>query len=91
MFQLFALHSQNLCGVYSTCDSFKCEKTVLELRGEGEITDSSPSLHNITKFGNVQISPQGILGNSIAFDGNGDYLIVPNSSDFDFLKDSKLG
>lgn len=48
--------------------------------------DSSTRSHSINAFGNVQIdTAQSKLGNfSIFFDGKGDYLTIPDSSDWSF-------
>jgi hypothetical protein len=50
------------------------------------ITDSSLTPKTVTAFGNAQISTaeSKFGGASIAFDGTGDYLTVPNSSDLQF-------
>jgi hypothetical protein len=54
--------------------------------GSTVITDSSGSPKTVTAFGNAQISTaqSKFGGSSIAFDGNGDYLNIPRSSQFDF-------
>ena len=48
--------------------------------GSTTITDSSPSPKTVTAVGNAQISTaqSKFGGSSIAFDGTGDYLSVPN-------------
>jgi len=54
--------------------------------GTGQsFSDSSPSKHTITANGNVTHSDaqSKFSGGSIYFDGTGDYLTVPASSDFD--------
>jgi hypothetical protein len=52
--------------------------------GSTTITDSSGSPKTVTAFGNAQISTaqSKFGGASIAFDGNGDYLTVPDSTAF---------
>jgi YD repeat-containing protein len=64
---------------------------VLLLHGNGSngsttIVDSSLSQRAFTLAGNVQISSAQSMfgGSSIAFDGSGDYLSIPYSSDFAF-------
>jgi hypothetical protein len=54
--------------------------------GSTTIVDSSLSPKTVTAFGNTQISTaqSKFGGASIAFDGNGDYLQSPTSSDFAF-------
>lgn len=54
--------------------------------GSTTITDSSPSPKTVTAFGNAQISTaqSKFGGASIAFDGTGDWLQVPDSNDFTF-------
>ena len=63
----------------------------LLLRGNGTngstaMLDSSSNNHAITVSGNAQISTNQSKfgGSSILFDGAGDYIAVPASSDFDF-------
>ena len=48
--------------------------------------DSSPSKHTITASGHTTHSntQSKFAGGSIYFDGNGDYLTIPDSSDWDF-------
>jgi hypothetical protein len=57
--------------------------------GSTQIIDSSPSPKTVTVFGNAQISTaqSKFGGASIAFDGNGDYLSVPDSADWDVSGD----
>jgi len=57
--------------------------------GSTIFTDSSASPHTITANGNSQISTaQNKFGGSSGyFDGTGDYLVIPDSSDFDFGTD----
>ena len=54
--------------------------------GSTTITDSSPSPKTVTAVGNAQISTaqSKFGGSSIAFDGTGDYLTPPTSTDFQF-------
>ena len=54
--------------------------------GSTTIVDSSPSPKTVTAFGDAQISTaqSKFGGASIAFDGTGDGLTVPDSSDFNF-------
>lgn len=54
--------------------------------GSTTFTDSSASARTVTGFGSAQISTarSKFGGASISFDGNGDYLTVPHSTDFDF-------
>jgi hypothetical protein len=54
--------------------------------GSTTIIDSSPSPKTVTAVGNAQISSaqNKFSGASIAFDGNGDYLTVPDNADFEF-------
>ena len=56
------------------------------INGSTSITDNSPSPKTVTAVGNAQISTaqSKFDGASIAFDGTGDYLIVPANSDFVF-------
>jgi len=66
----------------------------LLLKGEGTngsttILDSSSNNLSVTAIGDAQIStavntPFGTGDGVLAFDGTGDYLTVPSSSDFDF-------
>lgn len=65
--------------------------TTLLLRGEGSngstsIIDSSVNNSTISRFGNTMISTAQSKygGSSIYFDGNGDYLTIPNSTNYDF-------
>ena len=53
--------------------------------GSTTITDSSLTPKTVTAVGNAQISTaqSKFGGASIAFDGNGDYLTVPDSPDWD--------
>lgn len=57
--------------------------------GSTTITDSSPSPKTVTAFGNAQISTaqSKFGGSSIAFDGNGDYLSIPDNDDWDISGD----
>jgi len=52
--------------------------------GSTTITDNSPTPKTVTAVGNAQISTaqSKFGGASIAFDGDGDYLTVPNNSQF---------
>lgn len=54
--------------------------------GSTTIVDSSPSPKAITALGNAKISTaqSKFGGSSILFDGNGDKLTIPQSSDFEF-------
>lgn len=54
--------------------------------GSTTFTDNSPTPKTVTANGNAQISTaQSKFGGSSAlFDGTGDYLSIPSSSDFDF-------
>jgi hypothetical protein len=54
--------------------------------GSTTIVDSSPSPKTVTAVGNAQISTaqSKFGGASIAFDGTGDYLTVPDNADFEF-------
>jgi hypothetical protein len=54
--------------------------------GSTTITDSSPTPKTVTAAGNAQISTaqSKFGGASLAFDGTGDYLTTPHSSEFDF-------
>ena len=54
--------------------------------GSTTITDSSLTPKTVTAVGNAQISTaqSKFGGSSIAFDGTGDYLETPNSTDFAF-------
>lgn len=57
--------------------------------GSTTITDNSPSPKTVTAVGNAQISTaQNKFGSaSIAFDGNGDYLTIPDSTAWDLPGD----
>jgi hypothetical protein len=57
--------------------------------GSTTITDSSLTPKTVTANGNAQISTvqSKFGGASIAFDGTGDYLTIPNGSDFSFGAD----
>ena len=57
--------------------------------GSTTITDSSPTPKAVTAVGNAQISTaqSKFGGASIAFDGNGDYLSIPFSTDFQIAGD----
>lgn len=57
--------------------------------GSTTITDSSPSPKTVTAVGNAQISTaqSKFGGTSIAFDGTGDYLTIPDSVDFFYPAD----
>ncbi len=52
--------------------------------GSTTFTDTSPSAHTVTANGNVQIdTSQSAVGTSSGlFDGNGDWLSIPDSDDF---------
>jgi hypothetical protein len=54
--------------------------------GSTTITDSSPTPKTVTAVGNAQISTaqSKFGGGSIAFDGTGDYLSLPESNGFTF-------
>lgn len=54
--------------------------------GSTTITDSSPSNKAVTAYGNARISTSQSKfgGSSMYFDGNGDYLQIPNNSIFNF-------
>jgi hypothetical protein len=54
--------------------------------GSTTITDSSPTPKTVTAVGNAQISTaqSKFGGASIAFDGTGDYLTVPDNADFEY-------
>jgi len=54
--------------------------------GSTTIVDSSPSPKTVTAVGNAQISTaqSKFGGASLAFDGNGDYLTVPDNADYAF-------
>jgi hypothetical protein len=54
--------------------------------GSTTIIDSSPSPKTVTAVGDAQISTtqSKFGGASIAFDGTGDYLTVPDNADFEF-------
>lgn len=56
-------------------------KTVLMLHGDG---DSSETSKSFTVYGNPQITDTIKFSQSGVFDGNGDYLSVADSSDWDF-------
>ena len=63
--------------------------TVLYIKGDEiasstSIKDSSFSGKAITANGNARTSGTGKIGNSVYFDGTGDYLTVPDSEDFTF-------
>ena len=65
--------------------------TSLLLRGQGSngstsIIDSSVNNSIVSRFGNTMISTTQSKygGSSIYFDGNGDYLTIPNSTNYDF-------
>lgn len=65
--------------------------TTLLLRGNGlngstSIVDSSVNNSTVTRFGNTMISTTQSKygGSSIYFDGNGDYLTIPNSTGYEF-------
>lgn len=67
------------------------ENVVLFLKGDGVnnstmILDSSPSAKAVSVFGDTKISTAQSKygGSSILFDGNGDYLTLPSSSDWTF-------
>jgi hypothetical protein len=73
-------------------DPYRSQVSLL-LHGDGAngsttITDSSPTPKMVTAVGNAQISTAqskpGFGGSSIAFDGAGDYLTIPNNAAFDF-------
>ena len=61
--------------------------------GSTTITDSSPSPKTVTAAGNAQIStaiadPFGDSSRGVlAFDGNGDYLAIPDSTDWNLPND----
>ncbi|KKR58644.1 MAG: hypothetical protein UT97_C0027G0001, partial [Parcubacteria group bacterium GW2011_GWC2_40_31] len=63
--------------------------TVLYIKGDEiasstNIKDSSFSGKTITANGNARTAGGGKIGNSVYFDGTGDYLSVPDSADWDF-------
>ena len=57
--------------------------------GSTTITDNSPSPKTVTAVGNAQISTaqSKFGGASIAFDGSGDYLTIPDSADWNLPND----
>jgi len=57
--------------------------------GSTTIVDSSPSPKTVTAVGDAQISTtqSKFGGASLAFDGNGDYLTIPPSTEFEFGTD----
>lgn len=61
-------------------------QTILLLRGDGTLTDSSFSPKSLTALGNAQVSSvqSKFGGSSILLDGTGDYLSVTTKSDFAF-------
>ena len=68
-----------------------CSQVSLLLHGDGAngsttITDSSPTPKTVTAVGNAQISTvqSKFGGSSIAFDGSGDRLTIPQNTDFSF-------
>lgn len=66
------------------------KNTVLLMHFDGENNSTNfidETGKTITRFGDTKISTnQSVFGGSSGyFDGNGDYLSVPNSSDFDFV------
>jgi hypothetical protein len=71
-------------------DPYRSQVSLL-LHGDGTngsttIVDSSPTPKTVTAIGNAQISTaqSKFGGASIAFDGTGDYLTVPDNADFEF-------
>ena len=78
---------------YAPVDADFADVSLL-LKGEGTngsttILDSSSNNLSVTAIGDAQIStavntPFGTGDGVLAFDGTGDYLTVPSSSDFDF-------
>jgi hypothetical protein len=53
--------------------------------GSTVFADSSPSLHTVTANGDVHHDGSATFGSTaISYDGNGDYLSVPDSPDWDF-------
>jgi hypothetical protein len=87
--------SENVCNVDSDCTSFICgggdpffRNTALLLNGDSNsIVDSSYTTPKVvTISGHTALSSvHHIFGRSISFDGNGDYLTISSSPDFDFL------
>jgi hypothetical protein len=72
-------------------DRFGIANVSLLLHGDGTngsttIIDSSPSPKTVTAVGNAQISTaqSKFGGSSIAFDGTGDWLTLPTTTDFQF-------
>jgi hypothetical protein len=70
-------------------DLYRSQVSIL-LHGDGTngstvITDNSPSPKTVTAVGNAQISTaqSKFGGSSIAFDGTGDYLSIPDNDAFD--------
>ncbi|MCP4252632.1 MAG: hypothetical protein GY775_04330 [Candidatus Scalindua sp.] len=65
-------------------------ETVLLLHMDGNVqsfADSSVSGHNVTAVGDATQTNSSVMtgfGNSSYFDGNGDYLAIPDSDDWDF-------
>ena len=80
------------CGnATNKCNSGVDAYTVLMMHCDGTsgsqvFTDSSASAHGISTLGDSQVSTaQYVFGGASAFlDGSGDYLYMPNSSDWDF-------
>jgi hypothetical protein len=75
----------------ATTDPYWANVSLL-LHGDGTngsttITDSAPTPKTVTAVGNAQISTaqSKFGGSSLYFDGTGDYLSVPDSTDFDFF------
>lgn len=80
--------------VLSSWDPGSYSSVKLNLHGAGSnggttFTDTSSAARTISAFGNVQTSTaQARIGSSsMLFDGTGDYLTVPQSSDFAFPDD----
>lgn len=79
--------SSKAVGTLSAIDTYT--KLLLHMNGingSTTFTDSSPTSKTVTAYGNAQISTaQSVFGDASGlFDGNGDYLSVPDSVDWSF-------
>ncbi len=68
-----ALHQGNLAASWS-----------MDEVENGKVYDASGSGHTATVVGDTTFTTDGPSGKAASFDGDGDYLSVPDSDDFDF-------
>ncbi|MBD3248873.1 hypothetical protein GF336_02395 [Candidatus Woesearchaeota archaeon] len=82
--------SSDFSGSLPSSDYTADGDTVLLLSFDGDEAVGASADHDVTFYGDVQFdatnAPTGFEG-SYKFDGTGDYLVIPDSTDFDFSDD----